>query len=166
MVVDADQLGRNPHHLLGVTSEVSQRSRKFRRNPSRLCGGIGVGVVGMKLSATPFLLIVLHRPCQIRPQVISKRQVPFDLAVSQPKAMQLEPSSSGGWLVERVVPSAGYSVFAPMSVAKLQEHGFLLVQFTDTSQHRHQVNYRLGVNPGDRRRSDVVNHDQVVFQGL
>lgn len=123
-------------------------------------------VVGVQIPAAALLRVVFRRLGRIRPQVVSKRQMPCDLLAVRFEAVKLENAASRLWIFPRAIASSRHSVLAPILVAEFSPFGYLLVQRTHASRDRHQIDNRFGDDPGNGRRPDVMNDDQTASQPL
>ena len=108
-----------------------------------------MGIIGMEFPAATFFLLVLLCLHRTSSQVISECQVPFDFAAFRLKAVKLKFPMPGRWLIERAEPPASNAVFAPTSVAELQEDGLLLIQLNDALHHRQQIDNGFAQEAGD-----------------
>ena len=72
----------------------------------------------MKLTATELVRFILTNLIGIRSEEVSKRQMPFDLRVTDFKTMKLTPALTTR-IIKSAVATADHSVFAPVFVSQI-----------------------------------------------
>lgn len=104
--------------------------------------------------------VILGSHIRIASQVVAEGKMPNDLRRAVLVAVNLDKSAAGDRLRFGVVSPPRQTECAPAFIAGCFHLTLATIQRCKLADHRHEVEYGLGVDAGNSRRADMMNGQQ------